>query len=135
MDFRLNNLWDLMFHGSIENASKNDFTNVTWVATDAYFKNGISHEPIMFARKGDGSEEKHSVAIASSNKFYSTDTGVGFPLFYVNLEEYTEEYTKSNENNNETVSETESFRLSQVNVNTLINLGFTNKELTEINSI
>lgn len=135
MDFRLNNLWDLMFHGSIENASKNDFTNVTWVATDAYFKNGISHEPIMFARKGDGSEEKHSVAIASSNKFYSTDTGVGFPLFYVNLEEYTEEHAKSNENNNETVSETESFKLSQINVNTLINLGFTNKELTEINNI
>ena len=29
MDFRLNNLWDLMFHGSIENATKNEVQEVT----------------------------------------------------------------------------------------------------------
>lgn len=88
MDFRLNNLWDLMFHGSIENASKNDFTDMSFVATDAYFKNGLSHEPIMF----DASENNHRLGlVASSQKFYSTDSNVGFPLFYVNLAEYSEE--------------------------------------------
>lgn len=134
MDFRLNNLWDLMFHGSIENAAKNDFTNVEWVATDAYFKNGISHEPLMFARKGDANEEKHSVAIASSKKFFSTDTGVGFPLLYVDLEEYTEETSEEIVKIEET-DVTKNFTLTQENANTLLSFGLTNKELEELNGI
>jgi hypothetical protein len=90
MDFRINNLWDLMFHGSIENASDNDFTNKDWVATDAYFKEGISHDPIMYAKKGN--EENPSAAVITSEKFFSTDTNVGYPIFYVNLEEYSETF-------------------------------------------
>ena len=94
MDFRLNNLWDLMFHGSIENASNNDFTDMSFVATDAYFKNGLSHEPIMF----DASENDHRLGlVASSQKFYSTDTNVGFPLLYVNLSEYQDKNDKKKE--------------------------------------
>lgn len=135
MDFRLNNLWDLMFHGSIENASKNDFTNVEWVATDAYYKDGIFHEPIMFTRKGDSNEEKHSVAIASSKKFFSTDTGVGFPLFYANLDEYTEESKEVVEAKSTETVVIPTFKLTPETITTLGNLGFANKELTEINSM
>ena len=130
MDFRLNNLWDLMFHGSIENASNNNFTNVEWVATDAYYKNGIFHDPIMFT-----GEKEHSVAVASNDKFFSTDTSVGFPLFYSNLEEYVEESKETSEDINEEISETETFKISQENVNTLTRLGFADKELTEINNM
>ena len=94
MDFRLNNLWDLMFHGSIENASNNDFTDMSFVATDAYFKNGLSHEPIMF----DASENDHRLGlVTSSQKFYSTDTNIGFPLLYVNLSEYQDKKDKKKE--------------------------------------
>ena len=125
MDFRLNNLWDLMFHGSIENASKNDFTDMSFVATDAYFKNGLSHEPIMF----DASENNHRLGlVASSQKFYSTDSNVGFPLFYVNLSEYSEEKVeeKKTEQPQENVV---TFAISENNKQVLKSLGIDESSL------
>lgn len=106
MDFRINNLWDLMFHGSIENASNNDFSNIEFVATDAYFKDGIHHDPIMFPAKGTDPQ----AMVRSSKKFFSTDCNVGFPLFYVNLAEYTPETnsTETVELETKTKIETES---------------------------
>lgn len=133
MDFRINNLWDLMFHGSIENASANDFTNKDWVATDAYFKEGISHDPIMYAKKGN--EENPSAAVITSEKFFSTDTNVGYPIFYVNLEEYSETSESETIDKPKEDLTIKSFELTPEQTSELLNLGLANKELTEINSI
>lgn len=132
MDFRINNLWDLMFHGSIENASKNDFTDHSWTATDAYFKNGITHEPIMFAKKGAGKE--HSVAVVSSKKFFSTDTGVGFPLFYINLDEESKAKTTEGSTTIK-INEEAKFVLSEENINILRKVGIRDKAINEMESI
>jgi hypothetical protein len=89
MDFRINNLWDLMFHGSIETASKNKFDGDEIRATAAYFKDGIHNEPITY----EYSSSRRLGMVASSDKLYSVDTNVGFPLFYVNLDKFTPETT------------------------------------------
>lgn len=137
MDFRINNLWDLMFHGSIENASNNDFTNVDWSATDAYFKNGISHEPIMFSRskKDTNKDDKPSVVVVSSNKFFSTDTGMGYPIFYSNLEAISEEDAEEKNLKEKEIIVENTFQLTPEQVTEFQNLGLTNKELTEINNL
>lgn len=134
-DFRISNLWDLMFHGSIENASSNDFTNKEWVATDAYFKNGISHDPIMYAKKNSAKEFTPSVVVTSSDKFFSTDTGVGYPIFYSNLEEYSGEEVETVGTVETESTSVKTFELTPEQSTELIKLGLANKELTEINSI
>jgi hypothetical protein len=85
MDFRMNDLWDLMFHGFI--VKKNDFINgPKYRATDAYYKYGIEVDPIMY-KPGNSLELG---VVATNEALFSSDVNYGYPIAYVDLEEYIE---------------------------------------------
>ena len=85
MDFRMNDLWDIMFHGFIV-GSGNDFLSKTKNrATDAYYKYGIKADPIMYT------PEKNNTGlgiVATHRALFGSDINYGFPIAYVSLDEY-----------------------------------------------
>lgn len=92
MDFRINNLWDLMFHGSIENASNNVFPQDGFFADDAFFKYGIFSHPINY-KKADG---RRLGMVNFSEKFFTADTNVGFPIIHMNFSQFQETINSEN---------------------------------------
>lgn len=127
MDFRINNLWDLMFHGSIETASQNKFDGDEIRATAAYFKDGIHNEPITY----EYSEDRKIAMVAASDKLYSTDTNIGFPLFYVNLDKYDPSAEEGSEGPSEEPAGEEQTDLEIFNnkLQTLVGISLTPKAL------
>lgn len=85
MDFRMNDLWDIMFHGFIV-GSGNDFLSKTKNrATDAYYKDGIKADPIMYTPEKNN---KGLGVVATHKALFGSDVNYGFPIAYVSLDEY-----------------------------------------------
>lgn len=85
MDFRMNDLWDIMFHGFIV-GSGNDFLSKTNNrATDAYYKYGIKVDPIMYTPENNNTGLG---VVATHRALFGSDINYGFPIAYVSLDEY-----------------------------------------------
>lgn len=130
MDFRFNNLWDIMFHGRISNT--NDFNDGLERASDALFRKGMVVDPLAYA----SNDSTINRVVYTNQKFFSADTNVGFPLLYVSLELYNETTEETKEV--EETKENEEIPNELQNINNQLvpfNLMLSEKRLTKINSV
>ena len=94
-DQRIDNMFNLMFHGVISTKYLNDFTKNDIRATDAYFKFGFKADPVLVP-KTDG-EENSNAAVVTNRRLFASDVVPGFPMFGISLDQYIEEETKPTE--------------------------------------
>ena len=91
-DSRLNDLWNLMFHGVVSTKEENDFTRDFIRATGAEFKYGIFSDPILCEFKKE--EKGFSDLTTTSNKFFGTNIATSGPLIQIDFKFKSEEAEK-----------------------------------------
>lgn len=93
-DSRMDDLFNLMFHGVISTPVENDFTRDNIRATAAQFKYGIFSDPILVERKNEDSGQiDRSV---TNKKLFSSNAVASSPLIAININPYIEEEKKDN---------------------------------------
>lgn len=93
-DSRMDDLFNLMFHGVISTPVENDFTRDNIRATAAQFKYGIFSDPILVERKNEDSGQiDRSV---TNKKLFSSNAVASSPLIAININPYIEEQKKDN---------------------------------------
>lgn len=90
IDKRLDNLFDLIFHGIVAQPAKhyNDFNYAQEVAEDAIYKQGILSDPIIITGKNKGELFGYS---ATNAALFLTDAIPGGPILEWNFEALEEE--------------------------------------------
>lgn len=86
IDKRIDNLFNLMFHGTVSTYIENDFTGSDIRATDAMFKFGFFVDPILEQKTSD---DNKSAPAATNRKLFSADVVPGFPIINISLEPYS----------------------------------------------
>lgn len=92
LDKRIDNMFNLMFHGMTSTSVENDFTKGDIRATDAAFKFGFFVDPIT--ESPDGKERSNAVTL-TNRKFFSSDVVPGLPIIGISLEQYQESTTET----------------------------------------
>lgn len=88
-DSRMNDLFNLMFHGVISTPVENDFTRDNIRATAAQFKYGIFSDPILVERKNDQSGQIDRTV--TNKKLFSSNAVSSGPLIAVDINPYVEQ--------------------------------------------
>lgn len=83
-DSRVDDMFNLMFHGLISTKVPNDFTGNDIRATFAYFKNGFYSDPIIALKKGEGEE---FASVITSNKLVQSEMVTSGTMFKIKLKE------------------------------------------------
>ncbi len=93
LDTRLDDFWNLMFHGTVSTPVENDFTRDFIRATSAQFKYGIFSDPIVAYNK-KGSKENVDVTL-TSRKLFRVNAAAAGTVMQVDISPYKETKTKS----------------------------------------
>ena len=88
-DSRMDDLFNLMFHGVISTPVENDFTRDNIRATAAQFKYGIFSDPIVVERKNDQSRQIDRTV--TNKKLFSSNAVSSGPLIAVDINPYVEQ--------------------------------------------
>lgn len=88
-DSRMDDLFNLMFHGVISTPVENDFTRDNIRATAAQFKYGIFSDPIVVERKNDQSGQIDRTV--TNKKLFSSNAVSSGPLIAVDINPYVEQ--------------------------------------------
>ena len=88
-DSRMDDLFNLMFHGVISTPVENDFTRDNIRATAAQFKYGIFSDPILVEKKNDQSGQIDRTV--TNKKLFSSNAVSSGPLIAVNIKPYVEQ--------------------------------------------
>lgn len=91
-DSRMDDLFNLMFHGVISTPVENDFTRDNIRATAAQFKYGIFSDPILVERKNDQSGQIDRTV--TNKKLFSSNAVSSGPLIAVDINPYVEQTKK-----------------------------------------
>ena len=88
-DSRMDDLFNLMFHGVISTPVENDFTRDNIRATAAQFKYGIFSDPILVERKNDQSGQIDRTV--TNKKLFSSNAVSSGPIIAVDINPYVEQ--------------------------------------------
>lgn len=88
-DSRMDDLFNLMFHGVISTPVENDFTRDNIRATAAQFKYGIFSDPILVERKNEESGQIDRTV--TNKKLFSSNAVSSGPLIAVDINPYVEQ--------------------------------------------
>lgn len=88
-DSRMDDLFNLMFHGVISTPVENDFTRDNIRATAAQFKYGIFSDPILVERKNEESGQIDRTV--TNKKLFSANAVSSGPLIAVDINPYVEQ--------------------------------------------
>ena len=88
-DSRMDDLFNLMFHGVISTPVENDFTRDNIRATAAQFKYGIFSDPILVEKKNDQSGQIDRTV--TNKKLFSSNAVSSGPLIAVDINPYVEQ--------------------------------------------
>lgn len=88
-DSRMDDLFNLMFHGIISTPVENDFTRDNIRATAAQFKYGIFSDPILVERKNEESGQIDRTV--TNKKLFSSNAVSSGPLIAVDINPYIEQ--------------------------------------------
>ena len=88
-DSRIDDLFNLMFHGVISTPVENDFTRDNIRATAAQFKYGIFSDPILVERKNEESGQIDRTV--TNKKLFSSNAVSSGPLIAVDINPYVEQ--------------------------------------------
>lgn len=88
-DSRMDDLFNLMFHGVISTPVENDFTRDNIRATAAQFKYGIFSDPILVEKKNDQSGQIDRTV--TNKKLFSSNAVSSGPLIAVDIKPYVEQ--------------------------------------------
>ena len=88
-DSRMDDLFNLMFHGVISTPVENDFTRDNIRATVAQFKYGIFSDPILVERKNEESGQIDRTV--TNKKLFSSNAVSSGPLIAVDINPYVEQ--------------------------------------------
>lgn len=88
-DSRMDDLFNLMFHGVISTPVENDFTRDNIRATAAQFKYGIFSDPIVVERKNEESGQIDRTV--TNKKLFSANAVSSGPLIAVDINPYVEQ--------------------------------------------
>lgn len=91
-DSRMDDLFNLMFHGVISTPVENDFTRDNIRATAAQFKYGIFSDPILVERKNEESGQIDRTV--TNKKLFSSNAVSSGPLIAVDINPYVEQTEK-----------------------------------------
>lgn len=91
-DSRMDDLFNLMFHGVISTPIENDFTRDNIRATAAQFKYGIFSDPILVERKNEESGQIDRTV--TNKKLFSSNAVSSGPLIAVDINPYVEQTEK-----------------------------------------
>lgn len=91
-DSRIDDLFNLMFHGVISTPVENDFTRDNIRATFAQFKYGIFSDPILVERKNEESGQIDRTV--TNKKLFSANAVASSPLIAVDINPYIEQKDK-----------------------------------------
>lgn len=92
-DSRMDDLFNLMFHGVISTPVENDFTRDNIRATAAQFKYGIFSDPILVERKNEESGQIDRTV--TNKKLFSSNAVSSGPLIAVDINPYVEQTEES----------------------------------------
>lgn len=93
LDSRLDDFWNLMFHGTVSTPVENDFTRDFIRATSAQFKYGIFSDPIVAYNK-KGSKENVDVTL-TSRKLFRVNAAAAGTILQVDISPYKETKSKT----------------------------------------
>lgn len=116
-DSRMDDLFNLMFHGVISTPVENDFTRDNIRATAAQFKYGIFSDPILIERKNEESGQIDRTV--TNKKLFSSNAVSSGPLIAVDINPYveqTEEHTQKPVEQEEVVSHVQQMHNSISNI-------------------
>lgn len=119
-DSRMDDLFNLMFHGVISTPVENDFTRDNIRATAAQFKYGIFSDPILVERKNEESGQIDRTV--TNKKLFSSNAVSSGPLIAVDINPYveqTEEPTQKPTEQEEVISPVQQMHNS---INDILNL-------------
>ena len=88
-DSRMDDLFNLMFHGVISTPVENDFTRDNIRATAAQFKYGIFSDPILVEKKNEESGQIDRTV--TNKKLFSSNAVSSGPLIAVDINPYVEQ--------------------------------------------
>ena len=91
-DSRMDDLFNLMFHGVISTPVENDFTRDNIRATAAQFKYGIFSDPILVERKNEESGQIDRTV--TNKKLFSANAVSSGPIIAVDINPYIEQTEK-----------------------------------------
>lgn len=106
IDKRIDNLFSLMFHGTVSLKYYNNFNRGDIRATDAKFKFGFKVDPM---RESSENDHHASIEVLTNRKFFSSNVVPGFPQIGIDVESYEETEQK--------VVQTENTQTAKVNEN------------------
>ncbi len=136
IDKRIENMFNLMFHGMISTSVENDFNRGDIRATDAKFKFGFFTDPILVVKE-DGTQNV-SAPVATNRKLFSTSVVPGFPILGISLDPYVEEEITQPEvttTEEETDATLEQAKAASIQKLSQSNISLSDKALAKITSI
>lgn len=135
-DKRIENMFNLMFHGMIPNAMQNDFNRGDIRATDAKFRFGFFADAIIAEKEND--TNKTSVKVLTNRRLFSANVVPGFPIIGISLNPYVEEEIKPVESEKPIIqTDTQLEQIKSASIQTLSDSGITivAKALSKVQSI